>query len=105
MRIQVNYDKNIHGTEKFETFVSEKIHRSLKRFAGKITRLEIHLSDQNAHKVSHDDLQCKIEARIKDIHPIVVTGKSNTKEKALNDAISKMKAALDSVTGKLTSKK
>jgi hypothetical protein len=35
----------------------------------------------------------------------VVTGKSNTKEKALNDAIGKMKAALDSVTGKLMSKK
>ncbi len=76
MIIQFNYDKNIQGTEKFETFISGKINRSLKRFTGKITRLEIHLSDQNAHKASHDAVQCKIEARIKDIHPIVVTGKS-----------------------------
>jgi hypothetical protein len=37
MIIQFNYDKNIQGTEKFETFISGKINRSLKRFTGKIT--------------------------------------------------------------------
>ena len=104
MKIQFNSDKNIQGTEKLETFVSDKINRSLKRFAGKITRIEVHLSDQNAQKASPDDLQCKIEARIEGLKPIIVTGKNNTKEKALYDAIDKMNTALDTLIGKLKAK-
>ena len=101
MKIQFNTDKNIQGTENLETIVSEKINSSLKRFADKITRIEVHLSDQNAQKVGADDVQCKIEARLVGLHPVIVTGKSNSKEKALNDAVNKMKAALDTVMRKL----
>ena len=104
MKIQLNTDKNIPGTEKLEAFVTEKINRSLKRFASRITRVEVHLSDQNAQKSGSDDIQCKIEARMRGLQPITVTGKSNTKEKALKGAIDKMKAALDTVIGKLKSK-
>ncbi|HQB37525.1 MAG TPA: hypothetical protein PLI41_08280 [Bacteroidales bacterium] len=39
-----------------------------------------------------------------DLNPIIVTGKSNTKEKALNDAVDKMKNSLGSLIGKMTSK-
>ena len=104
MNIQLNTDKNIQGTEKLEKFVSEKINRSLKRFAGKITRIEVHLSDQNAQKSSPDDVQCKIESRIAGLQPIIVKGKGNTKEKAFNDAIVKMKGAFNTAMGKLQAK-
>lgn len=104
MKIQLNTDKNIPGSEKFEMFVNEQINRSLKRFASKITRIEVHLSDQNAHKSGSDDIQCKIEARIKGIQPLIVTDKNITKEKALDAAIDKMKASLDTVIGKLKDK-
>jgi ribosomal subunit interface protein len=101
MKIQINTDKNIQGTENLETFVSEKISKALKRFSDKITRIEVHLSDQNSQKVSTNDVQCKIEARLEGLQPVIVVGKSNKKEKALNEAIDKMKAALDTVMGKL----
>jgi ribosomal subunit interface protein len=104
MKIQLNSDKNIQGNEKFEAYVSEKINRSLKRFSDRITRVEVHLSDQNAKKASADDVHCKIEARVKDLNPVIVTGKSNTKEKALSDAVDKIKTSLGSVIGKLNSK-
>jgi len=101
MKIQFNTDKNIQGTENLEAFVSESINSKLKRFADKISRIEVHLSDQNSQKESTDDIQCKIEARIEGLQPILAIGKSNTKEKAFNDAINKMKAALDTVIGKM----
>jgi len=101
MKIQLNTDKNIAGSEKLEAFVTEKINRSLKRFAGRITRIEVHLSDQNAQKSGSDDIQCKIEARMEGVQPIIVTDRNSTKEKAFDSAVDKMKAALDSVTGKL----
>jgi ribosomal subunit interface protein len=104
MKIQLNSDKNIQITERFEKYFSEKINRALKRFENNITRIEIHLSDQNANKTGPDDIVCKVEARIKDLQPVIVTGKSDTKEKALDEAIKKMKASLDKVTGKLKAK-
>ncbi|HSQ45910.1 MAG TPA: HPF/RaiA family ribosome-associated protein [Lutibacter sp.] len=104
MKIQFNTDKNIQGTEQLETLVSEKINSKLKRFADKITRIEVHLSDQNGQRASTDDKQCKIEARVEGLQPIIVTGKSSTKTKAINDAIEKMKAVLNTVTGKIKDK-
>jgi ribosomal subunit interface protein len=104
MIIQLNSDKNIQVSEKLEAFVSDKINRALKRFAGKITRIEVHLSDQNAGKSGADDMQCRIEARMKDLQPVTVTARSSTKEKALGDAIDKIKAVLNSAIGKLSSR-
>jgi len=101
MQIQFNTDKNIEGEERLETFMSEKITKSLDRFSEWVTRIEVHLSDQNAHKSGADDMQCTLEARIKGQQPIAVTSNSDIKEKAINDAIGKMKAALDTRVGKL----
>ena len=104
MKIQFNTDKNIQGTENLEAFVSEIINSKLKRFSDKITRIEVHLSDQNAQKAGTYDNQCKIEARIEGLQPIVAIGKSGTKEEAIKDATERMKAALDTVIGKLKEK-
>lgn len=104
MKIQLNTDKNIQGTENLENFVSEKLSNSLKRFADHITRIEVHLSDQNADKGGPDDVHCKIEARVQGMQPVMVLSKSASKEKALDEAIKKMKAALDSILGKMKNK-
>ena len=77
---------------------------SLKHYSHYITRLEVHLSDQNADKGGADDIQCKIEARIENMQPVIVTSKSSTKEKALNEAVDKMKATLSTKIGKLKNK-
>lgn len=104
MKIQFNTDKNIEGTERLEKYVSEEIHSSLRRFAGQIMRLEVHLSDQNAEKSNIDDIQCRIEARLKGLQPVAVTGKGDSKEQAVSDAINKIKSALVKLTGKLRSR-
>ncbi|MEQ8926685.1 MAG: HPF/RaiA family ribosome-associated protein [Fulvivirga sp.] len=103
MKVQFNTDHNIKGTEKLEAFVSEKVNKALKHFAERITRIEVHLSDENAAKGGPDDIQCKIEARLKGLQPVLVTSKNSSKEKALTEAIDKIKAALNSVIGKLSS--
>jgi ribosomal subunit interface protein len=101
LTIQFNTDKNIQGTELIETRVSEKINQALKRFEDKITRVEVHLSDQNADKGGSDDIQCKIEARIEGMQPVIVISKSATKVKALDSAVAKMKSSLEAIMGKL----
>lgn len=104
MIIQFNTDKNIAGTEKLESFAAEKIRSVLKHSIDKITRIEVHLSDQNADKGGGNDIQCKIEARLEGSQPVMVAGVSGSKEKALDDAVDKMKARLRSIIGKMENK-
>lgn len=104
MKIQLNTDKNIQSTETLETIVSEKINHELKHFADKITRIEVHLSDQNALKGGPDDIQCKIEARIEGIQPVMVASKNGSKEKVFADAVDKIKATLSTVLSKMKNK-
>ncbi|MGM0547586.1 MAG: HPF/RaiA family ribosome-associated protein [Bacteroidota bacterium] len=104
MKIQFNTDNNIEGTEMLETFVSKKIRSGLKHFVDNVSRIEVHLSDQNADKGGTDDIQCKIEARVEGIQPVIVVSKSGSKEKALIDAIDKMKARLGTIMGKMKDK-
>lgn len=101
MTIQFNTDNNIHGTEKLEQYVNEKIKQGLGHFDQFVTRIEVHLSDQNAHKSVGDDIQCTMEARIEGAQPIAVTSKDSDKSKAVDLAIKKMKAALDTKVGKM----
>lgn len=101
MKIQLNTDKNIEGSENLNAYVSEKINNSLKNYDDKISRIEVHLSDQNADKRGTDDIQCKMEARIEGKQPIIVISKSSSKEKALDAAIDKLKATISSIVGKM----
>jgi ribosomal subunit interface protein len=104
MTIQFNTDKNIHGSEALKNFVSERVEDELKHYAEHLTRIEIHLSDQNAHKAGADDIQCKIEARVQGKQPVLVMAASSEKEKAIEDALDKMKARLAKIIGKMKNK-
>lgn len=104
MQIQLNTDRNISGTEKLESFVTAKVKESLKHYAGKITRIEVHLSDENADKGGTDDIQCKLEARLEGMKPVLVASKSSSKEIALDDALGKMKSSLGTIIGKMRNK-
>ena len=104
MIIQLNTDKHISGTENLESFVAEKANHTLKHYADHVTRVEVHLSDQNADKGGADDILCKVEARVEGMQPIITESKSNSKEKALSEALNKMKSSLSKVIGKMRQK-
>ncbi|MEX1192344.1 MAG: HPF/RaiA family ribosome-associated protein [Brumimicrobium sp.] len=101
MEIQFNTDKNIEGKERLENYVKELISKSLKRFDDYITRIEVHLSDENAHKEGANDKKCVLEARPTGMKPVAVTCQESTIEKAINGGIDKMKASLDTIIGRL----
>ena len=101
MILQFNTDNNIEGTEALEQMASEKIQRDLKHYLDHITRLEVHLSDQNADKAGADDIQCRIEARVQGKKPVITTARDRSKEAAISEASDKMKAALRTMIGKM----
>ncbi len=101
MIIQVNTDHHIDGNERLGAFLENKIADSLSRFSNQITRVEVHLADENGSKGGENDKRCTLEARLEGIEPLAVTEHADTVDKAVNGAINKLKSALDSVIGKL----
>ena len=70
MNIQINTDKNISGHGAQTQGVEDTLNQVLSRFAGQITRLEVHLSDENgADKTGVIDKRCLIEARLGGVIP------------------------------------
>ena len=101
MNIQFNTDKNIEGSERLAEYFSATITKELSRFDGHITRLEVHLSDENSNKDGQNDKRCKLEARLEGMQPIAVTNDADSIEQAVKGATDKLKASLDTVIGKL----
>lgn len=103
MKIQLNTDKNIVGDERLESYLNDVIQDELSNFSDSITRIEIHLADENGQKNGEYDKRCTLEARIENKQPIAVTSHANTVEAAVNDALEKLKASLDTILGRLKS--
>ncbi len=72
MQIQVHTDHNIEGREATATNVSEVVASALDRFSDRITRVDVHLSDENGDKSRGDDKRCMIEARVEGHQPVAV---------------------------------
>ena len=101
MLIQLNTDKNLVGTEKLSAYLNSFISEELSRFSHQITRVEVHLSDENGPKEGQNDKRCLIEARLEGMKPIAVTNNANTHEQAVEGAIEKLKTSLDSMLGRM----
>jgi ribosome-associated translation inhibitor RaiA len=101
MIIQLNTDKNIEGDERLEGYLSSLIEDDLSRFSEHITRVEIHLADENGQKKGENDIRCILEARLEKRQPIAVTCHANTVEQAVNEALDKLKASIETIYDKL----
>lgn len=101
MNIQFNTDNNIHGTEALKTAMTELITKRMNRYTEQISRLEVHLADENGNKNTPDDKRCTIEARLNGMNPMAVTNHASNHEQAVDGAIDKLRASLDTAIGKL----
>lgn len=101
MIIQFNTDNNIEGSERLNAYFTTTISEALSRFNNHITRLEVHLTDENGRKEGKNDQRCMIEARLEGFQPIAVTNTADTIEQAVRGAIDKLKNSLDTVLGRL----
>jgi ribosome-associated translation inhibitor RaiA len=105
MQIQVNSDNHIQGSIRLEEWVRTTIESTLERYEEDLTRVEVHLGDENGDKPGPHDLRCQIEARPKGHQPISVTHKADTLELALDGAAEKLEHALEHLFGKLRGKR
>lgn len=85
MQVQVNTDNHTAGSAELTRQVEDVVENALGRFGDRITRVEVHLSDENSSKKStNGDKRCAIEARLTGLQPITVSDDGSSLEQALN---------------------
>jgi ribosome-associated translation inhibitor RaiA len=101
MHIEINTDDNLDQPEALTEWIEATVSDVLDRFADKVTRVEVHLSDENSDKKGgSSDMRCLLEARVAGLQPVAVTAAAATVEQAVEGAVRKMRRSLDSTLGK-----
>jgi ribosome-associated translation inhibitor RaiA len=100
MLIQVNSDNNIIATEALTREVESVVESSLGRFDNRLTRVEVHLTDENSSKGGNDK-RCVMEARPNGLPPMAASDVAPTLEQAIAGAAEKLERVLESRFGKL----
>jgi len=101
MQIKTNTDRNITGSEGLAAQANAIVESALARFSDQITRVEIHLSDENGARGGAQDKRCLMEARLEGRQPVAVTHQAATAELAMIGAADKLKRSIESTLGRL----
>ncbi len=100
MQIQINTDNHLQGSEAREQWASDVIAAAMDHFSDNVTRVEAHLSDENAGKGGAAVLRCKMEARVNGRPPIAVTNDAPSLDSAVNGAVHKLVRATEHALGR-----
>lgn len=104
MQIQVNTDINIEGHEALAERVRAIVDTTLQRLGQQITRVEVHLSDQDGATrgsgSAQPDKRCLMEARLEGRQPVAVSEYAGTVDQAVQGAADKLARLIDSALGR-----
>jgi|TARA_R110001592_G_scaffold152614_4_gene380277 ribosome-associated translation inhibitor RaiA len=100
MQVLINSNQIQAGTQ-LQEWVTASVINELERFDDFLTRVEVHISDENAHKSGSRDKRCQIEMRPKGHQPLSVTNHNESLELAVNGAAEKARHALEHLMGRL----
>ncbi len=91
MIILINTDNNLRENEAERTDLKLLIRQEMKPFIAHISRIEVHLSDENGAKSGFDDKRCMMEVRIEGRLPMAVTAHAETEDLAVAAALENLK--------------
>ncbi|HEY3394595.1 MAG TPA: HPF/RaiA family ribosome-associated protein [Lacipirellulaceae bacterium] len=106
MQIRVTTDNNITGSEGLTSHVEGVVADVLGRFSQRLTRVEVHLADENSRaKSGENDKRCTMEARPRGLKPIAVTQQAATIDQAIDAAADTLAKSLDRTLERLDDRK
>lgn len=101
MHIEINTDNHIRNDESVVRHVHQTLEPLLERYAGQVTRIEVHLHDTNADKKGDTDKHCLVEAKLEGRPPLAASENAQTLAAAINGAAKKLQRRLSTDLGKL----
>ena len=93
MLIEINY-RDGKSSDALDTRIRESIESTLGHLTDRLTRVEVHLGDENSHKPGQTDKRCLLEARPKGLDPIAIEVHAGDYYDAAHEAAGKLKRAL-----------
>jgi ribosome-associated translation inhibitor RaiA len=99
MQIDVSTDSRINGREKLTHYVQGHLETVLERFSARITRVEVHLTDESGG----EDTKCVMEARMGGRPPVAVKSQERSIDQAITAATHKLKHLVESTLGRESS--
>ncbi len=100
MQVQVNSDHSIQQDASLEAWVRDVVESALSHSSSHITRVEVHLRDENGDKGGEHDKRCMIEARLEGRNPVAVTNHAATLDRAVTDAAGKLGRLIQRTVGR-----
>jgi ribosome-associated translation inhibitor RaiA len=96
MLIQVNFG-DVQHSPAIESWAEERVRTQMGHLAERLTRVEVHLRDDNsASKSSGDDKRCVMEARIAGRRPLAVDHSGGDLYKVIDETAGKLSRAVKS---------
>ena len=100
MQIRINSDHHVNPSPQMAGRIQARVRDTLERFSDRITRVEIHLNDENGVKGGNDK-RCLMEARVAGVGPVDVEHEAPDLDLAVDGAIEKLQRALEHKLGKI----
>tara|TARA_R110000822_G_scaffold60287_19_gene150297 strand:+ start:1236 stop:1652 length:417 start_codon:yes stop_codon:yes gene_type:complete len=101
MQILINSHQIETASVSFEEWVTAAVANELECFDDVLTRVEVHVNDENAQKSGPRNKRCQIEVRPRGHQPLSVTNYDESLELAVNGAAEKARHSLEHLRGKL----
>lgn len=102
LKIIINSDSNLDIDAPAMGEIESEIEGRLGRFQDKLTRVVVHLRDENAAKTSgQNDKRCMLEARPEGMKPINVSHNAPSVREAVNQGTRKLERLLDDTFARL----
>lgn len=108
MQVIIDKSRNIEGSEGLSTHISSVVEATLHPMRDHITRVEVHVSDENgpkgAKKTKPDDIRCVMLARLQHHQPVSVSNHDASLHDSIHGAAHKLLRLVESTLGRIHDK-
>jgi len=101
MQILMNSDHGVHGGDTATETVESIVQAAVGRFATRITRVEVHLSDTNGPKHGVHAKRCVMEARVAGLRPLAAAHEAPHMLQAVEGAADKLKRSIEHAVARM----
>ncbi|MDP1921186.1 MAG: hypothetical protein Q8L14_33405 [Myxococcales bacterium] len=104
MIIQFHTDANISGTQALQAEVKDVVTSTLDHLSERISRVEVHVTDENGKKGGLNDIRCVMEARVEGRQPTAITHHASSVSEAVAGGAEKLLRSLEHALGRVADK-
>ncbi len=105
MQILVNSGNNVDSDQSLIEQVQSEVAHAVRWFEDRITRVQVHLTDENSEKGGANDKKCVMEAHVSGRDPYAVSTHAGTIHDAYTEAAGKLQRSIKSDLDRIDEKR